>query len=171
MSTELPGTYERCLAGGRYYPVVRGDEECPICERITALEQKNAELGLTVNAKSESVHFYIAQWEKCLTLLGSVETRLNAMTGQQCSIEDNLALIEQRSENVRKLVQAARATHGGCKRCKGTGTVPVKHGTTYITDSDDEIALAYHDEPCPTCAALAEALKPFPPAGKEDRKP
>lgn len=49
----------------------------------------------------------------------------------------------------------------GCRRCKSTGLIAVKHGLTYITDSDDEIANAYRDEPCPACgvAGGAHALK------------
>lgn len=41
--------------------------------------------------------------------------------------------------------------HSNCRRCDGTGVIQVQNGTTYTTDSEDEIALAYHDEPCPAC--------------------
>lgn len=40
MSVFLPGTYHRCLAGGHYYAVVRGDEECQICEQLTELRSQ-----------------------------------------------------------------------------------------------------------------------------------
>jgi len=41
-----------------------------------------------------------------------------------------------------------------CKRCRGTGTISVKHGTTYITDDADEIANAYRNESCTQCKGL-----------------
>lgn len=41
-----------------------------------------------------------------------------------------------------------------CPRCHGKKTIAVKHGTTYITDDDDEIASSYHDEKCPVCNGL-----------------
>ncbi len=44
MIVGLPGTYQRCMAGGHYYAVVRGDEECPVCEQVTALKARVVEL-------------------------------------------------------------------------------------------------------------------------------
>lgn len=38
-----------------------------------------------------------------------------------------------------------------CRRCLGKGTISVRHGQTFETDSADEIANAYRDEPCPSC--------------------
>lgn len=38
-----------------------------------------------------------------------------------------------------------------CRRCSGTGVIDVRHGTIFETDSADEIALAFHSEPCPAC--------------------
>jgi hypothetical protein len=38
---ELPGTFVKCLAGGHFYACVRGDEECPICEKLA---ERDAEI-------------------------------------------------------------------------------------------------------------------------------
>jgi hypothetical protein len=45
-----------------------------------------------------------------------------------------------------------------CPRCHDTGTIRVKHGTTYITDDADEIELAYHEEVCPCCSDFRKRL-------------
>jgi len=38
-----------------------------------------------------------------------------------------------------------------CPRCDGTGIVSVQHGSIYMTDSEEEILLAFHEEACPVC--------------------
>ena len=53
-----------------------------------------------------------------------------------------MAVLEWRSRTMEQL---------NCRRCRDRGVISVRHGTIYETDSDDEIALAYHDEPCPDC--------------------
>lgn len=45
------------------------------------------------------------------------------------------------------------AINRACHQCRGTGSVRVKHGMIYCTDSAEEIDLAYQVEACPTCAA------------------
>ena len=38
-----------------------------------------------------------------------------------------------------------------CQHCHGTGVIIVKYGTVYETETPEEVALTYHDEPCPEC--------------------
>lgn len=38
-----------------------------------------------------------------------------------------------------------------CTRCRGTGKVTARRGTIFETDSAEERALAFRDEPCPVC--------------------
>ena len=49
---------------------------------------------------------------------------------------------------------------GRCSQCRNHGTVKVLRHPIYCTDSDDEIADAYEEEPCPLCErrTLAKAL-------------
>ena len=74
-----------------------------------------------------------------------------------CCLCDGSGKIMPSIEMVIKALKAAGWKKGNkheqiCKRCGGSGLISVKHGTTYITDSDDEIKLAYRDEPCPRCS-------------------
>jgi hypothetical protein len=54
MVNSLPGTYERCMSG-HFYACVRGDEECPICDRIQKLEAENSRLKVAVEESAELV--------------------------------------------------------------------------------------------------------------------
>lgn len=38
-----------------------------------------------------------------------------------------------------------------CKRCNGSGSISVRHGLTFETDSAAERALARHQTDCPEC--------------------
>ena len=38
-----------------------------------------------------------------------------------------------------------------CPRCHGTGIVSVQHGSIFMTDSEEEKMLAFHEEECPVC--------------------
>jgi len=53
---------------------------------------------------------------------------------------------------------AALKKRSTCARCRRTGVVSAKTGLTHETDSADEIALAYRDDPCPECGLDPTAI-------------
>ncbi len=72
----LPGTYERCLAGGHYYACVRGDEECPTCTQISALREVVARLTA---AHDDATRLYNALELRCNTLKRHIDAIAEAL--------------------------------------------------------------------------------------------
>lgn len=54
-------------------------------------------------------------------------------------------------EQLKEIEGRCKAATPFCDRCRDKGTISVKHGMTYITDDDEERALAWHEEDCPKC--------------------
>ena len=60
------------------------------------------------------------------------------------------------TDRAKELACEAEAAKTQCRKCRGKGSISVRHGTVYITDDDAERELAWHDERCPDCGPSIE---------------
>jgi hypothetical protein len=129
----LLGTFERCLSG-HYYAVVRGDEECPVCDQIKQLREERINFALEMSKE----------------LLRIVKERDEAQAEVSALREDRERLVATAGE----LVDAMNT----CHQCGGT--VLVEDGPIHCEDCSSDCS--HHQAPdCPSIADLHATLKRF----------